>query len=405
MTPPPATAEKMRKMAKAKKKPTTSSATRKKAAKPSTAKKKPTKPSTAKKKATKPSAAKGKPSARSSVKAKAATKKKVAKPGTAKARKSTDKPKNTATAAPKSIDDRVVEEFPLDSVANGNGEYEAKHIQVLKGLEAVRKRPAMYIGDTGRRGLHHLVYEVVDNSIDEAMAGFCNKIKVSINKDGSVTVEDNGRGIPVDKHPTQNKSALEVVMTVLHAGGKFDKSSYKVSGGLHGVGVSVVNALSERCIVEVCRDGIVYKQSYTRGKPDAKVKPIGKRKQSGNKTTFYPDSEIFEEMDFEFEIVTNRCRELAFLNAGLLIVVSDARADKKEECRFKDGLKEFVKHINENHSTIHSKVVHFERTRDETAVEVAFQYNDTYGSSIYSYANNINTVEGGTHITGIKHSG
>lgn len=404
MTPPPATAEKMRKMAKAKKKPTTSSATRKKAAKPSTAKKKPTKPSTAKKKATKPSAAKGKPAARSSAKAKATAKKKPATRSSAgaKARKSTDKPKKTAAVTPKSIDDRVVEEFPLDSVANGNGEYEAKHIQVLKGLEAVRKRPAMYIGDTGRRGLHHLVYEVVDNSIDEAMAGFCNKIKVSINKDGSVTVEDNGRGIPVDKHPTQNKSALEVVMTVLHAGGKFDKSSYKVSGGLHGVGVSVVNALSERCVVEVCREGTVYKQSYTRGKPDAKVKSIGKRKQSGNKTTFYPDSEVFEEIDFDFEIVANRCRELAFLNAGLLIVVNDARTDKRSDFRFTDGLREFVKHINENHSTIHSKVVHFERTRDDTVVEVAFQYNDTYGSSIFSYANNINTVEGGTHLTGFK---
>ncbi len=407
MTPPPATAEKMRKMAKAKKKPTTSSATRKKTAKPSAAKKKPTTSSAAKKKTAKPSAAKKKPAASTAkkkpAKPSAAKKKPAARSSAgAKAKKSTDKPKKSTATAPKSIDDHVVEEFPLDPIANGSGEYDAKHIQVLKGLEAVRKRPAMYIGDTGRRGLHHLVYEVVDNSIDEAMAGFCNKIKVSINKDGSVTVEDNGRGIPVDKHPTQNKSALEVVMTVLHAGGKFDKSSYKVSGGLHGVGVSVVNALSERCIVEVCRDGIVYKQSYTRGKPDAKVKPIGKRKQSGNKTTFYPDSEVFEEMDFDFEIVANRCRELAFLNAGLLIVVSDARADKKEEFRFKDGLKEFVKHINENHSTIHSKVVHFERTRDETVVEVAFQYNDTYGSSIYSYANNINTVEGGTHLTGFK---
>ncbi len=374
MTPPAVTVEKTRKMAKGKKKATASSAAKKKA----------TASSAARKKATKPAA-------RSSVETKAKK---------ASAKKSAGKPKKTTT--PKSIDKKVVGEFPLDSGVKGSGEYDAKHIQVLKGLEAVRKRPAMYIGDTGRRGLHHLVYEVIDNSIDEAMAGFCNKIKVSINKDGSVTVEDNGRGIPIDKHPTQNKSALEVVMTVLHAGGKFDKSSYKVSGGLHGVGVSVVNALSERCIVEVCREGIVYKQSYTRGKPDAKVAPVGKRKQSGNKTTFYPDSEVFEEIVFDFEIVANRCRELAFLNAGLLIAVSDARADKKTDFRFKDGLREFVKHINENHSTIHSKVVHFERTRDETVVEVAFQYNDSYGSSIFSYANNINTVEGGTHLTGFK---
>ena len=371
MTPPSATAEKTRKMAKSKKTAAQSAAKRKTATQ-SAAKKKTATQSAAKKKTA---------STRGGVKKTAAALSAAKTTVETKAKAATKKPPAKKSAS---------------------GEYAAKHIQVLKGLEAVRKRPAMYIGDTGRRGLHHLVYEVVDNSIDEAMAGFCSKISVSINKDGSVTVEDNGRGIPVDKHPTQNKSALEVVMTVLHAGGKFDKSSYKVSGGLHGVGVSVVNALSERCIVEVCRDGIVYRQSYTRGVPDDKVKPVGKRKKSGNKTTFYPDGEVFEDLDFDIEIVANRCRELAFLNAGLSIVVSDARSGEKTEFRYKDGLRDFVKHINENHTGIHPKVVHFERTRDETVVEVAFQYNDSYGSSIFSYANNINTVEGGTHLTGFK---
>jgi DNA gyrase subunit B len=302
------------------------------------------------------------------------------------------------------IDQAVVEEFPLDRKKPEDGEqgYEAKHIQVLKGLEAVRKRPAMYIGDTGKRGLHHLVYEVVDNSVDEAMAGYCDKIGVTIHKEGSVTVEDNGRGIPVDRHPTQKKSALEVVMTMLHAGGKFDKQSYKVSGGLHGVGVSVVNALSEWCRVEVCRDGVVYGQSYTRGVPDEKVEKIGKRAKSGNKTTFYPDAEIFEEMEFDFEIVASRCRELAFLNAGLAITVSDERTRESVEYKYKGGLREFVKFINENNATLHSKIVHFEKTREDTVVEIALQYNDSFRASIYSYANNINTIEGGTHLTGFK---
>ncbi len=304
----------------------------------------------------------------------------------------------------KSLDEKIVEDFPLPSAADLEkaGTYDAKHIQVLKGLEAVRKRPAMYIGDTGRRGLHHLVYEVVDNSIDEAMAGYCDKIVVKIHKDGSVSVVDNGRGIPVDRHPTQKKSALEVVMTVLHAGGKFDKQSYKVSGGLHGVGVSVVNALSEWCKVEVARDGIVYAQSYARGVPQYKVKKVGKRKKSGTTTTFYPDPEVFEDIDFDFETIASRCRELAFLNAGLAIEVVDERSDEREEFKFKGGLREFVKFINERTSPLHKKIVHFERERDETAVEVAFQYNDSYRANIYSYANNINTIEGGTHLTGFK---
>ncbi|MBN2564480.1 MAG: DNA topoisomerase (ATP-hydrolyzing) subunit B [Candidatus Eisenbacteria bacterium] len=309
-------------------------------------------------------------------------------------------PAKTGAVRGKSIDHKVVEGFPIDS--KNPDAYDAKHIQVLKGLEAVRKRPAMYIGDTGKRGLHHLIYEVVDNSVDEAMAGFCDRITVALHEDGSVTVEDNGRGIPVDRHPTQKKSALEVVMTMLHAGGKFDKASYKVSGGLHGVGVSVVNALSEWCRVEVAREGTVYTQSYVRGVPEEKVKPIGKRKQSGNKTTFLPDKEVFEETELDFEIVAGRCRELAFLNAGLTIAVSEDATGESAEFRFKGGLREFVKFMNENTTPLHSKVVHFEREREDTVVEVALQYNDSYRPSIYSYANNINTIEGGTHLTGFK---
>ena len=407
---PSATLEKTRKMAKAKKK----AAAKKKVAGRGAAKAKPKKAVASKAKATKKKPAAKKPVARSAAKAKkkvvsktAATKKTIVKAAPkskpVKRTKSGKIKAEKSRAAPESIEKQLFEEFPLDEKADvGKRGYEAKHIQVLKGLDAVRKRPAMYIGDTGKRGLHHLISEVVDNSVDEAMAGVCDKISVIINKDGSCTVEDNGRGIPVDIHPEQKKSALEVVMTVLHAGGKFDKSSYKVSGGLHGVGVSVVNALSEWCKVEVSRDGIVHAQSFKRGVPEAKVKPVGKRKKSGTKTTFYPDSEVFEEVKFEFEIVANRCRELAFLNAGLLIVVKDARSGKVEEHRYKGGLSEFVRHINANHVPLHKKVVHFERERDDTVVEVALQYNDVFRPSIFSYANNINTVEGGTHLTGFK---
>jgi len=315
-------------------------------------------------------------------------------------------PRERATTD-ESIERKVVEEFPIEPAAQvgagaADGSYDAKHITVLKGLEAVRRRPAMYIGDTGKRGLHHLVYEVVDNSVDEAMAGFCDRIVVTLHKDGSCTVEDNGRGIPVDMHPTQKKSALEVVMTMLHAGGKFDRQSYKVSGGLHGVGVSVVNALSEWMKVEVTRDGTVHAQDYARGTPDAPVKPIGKRKKSGTKTAFLPDREVFEETEFDFEIIQSRCRELAFLNAGLTIALRDERTDEEAEHCYKGGLREFVKYINENETPLHTKVVHFQKEREGTVVEIALQYNESYRSSIYSYANNINTVEGGTHLTGFK---
>ncbi len=410
MAPPTAAAKKTRDMAKPKK---NTKKTKKAGAakKPKSAPKRKPAVKKPKAKATKPSAKKAtKPAAKTP---KSAPKRKpTAKRPKAKATKPSAKksPKKTTKKATKptvtvseSIEQKVVDEFPIEPVDDvAKADYDAKHIQVLKGLEAVRRRPAMYIGDTGKRGLHHLIYEVVDNSVDEAMAGHCDKITVSLHEDGSCTVTDNGRGIPVDKHPTQKKSALEVVMTMLHAGGKFDKQSYKVSGGLHGVGVSVVNALSEWCKVEVSRDGTVYAQSYTRGVPESKVKPIGKRKKSGNKTTFFPDGDVFEEIEFDFDVVTSRCRELAFLNGGLTIIVTDERNGDSVEYRYKDGLRQFVKFINENTKPLHTKVVHFERTREDTVVEVALQYNDSFRQSIHSYANNINTVEGGTHLTGFK---
>jgi DNA gyrase subunit B len=283
-------------------------------------------------------------------------------------------------------------------------EYSAKNINVLKGLEAVRKRPAMYIGDVSSRGLHHLVNEVVDNSIDEAMVGYCDKIDVQINKDGSVTVTDNGRGIPVDIHPVEKRSALEVVMTVLHAGGKFDKSSYKVSGGLHGVGVSVVNALSEWLKVEVKRDGKIYFQEYKRGFPVKPVKEIGKTKRGerGTTVTFSPDPEIFKVTEFRFDILTERMRELAYLNKTITINIKDERNGGEEvSFHFKGGLVEFVKYLDSSRQALH-KTVYIEGEKDNTPVEIAFQYTDGYSENIFSYVNNINTHEGGTHLVGFK---
>lgn len=280
--------------------------------------------------------------------------------------------------------------------------YDATKIQVLKGLEAVRRRPAMYIGDVSQRGLHHLVYEVVDNSIDEAMAGFCTAIKVEIGKDESITVTDNGRGIPVGKHPTQKKSALEVVMTMLHAGGKFDHSSYKVSGGLHGIGVSVVNALSEWCWVEVCRDGDLYRQEYARGKATTSVEKTGKCKQSGARTAFLADRDIFSKVKFKFDILAARLRELAFLNKGLKITLTDHRDDKKAEFIYKGGLSSFVEYLNENKNVLFRKPIYFQKEKDGVEVEVAIQYNDSYVENLFSYVNNINTIEGGTHLTGFR---
>ncbi len=282
-------------------------------------------------------------------------------------------------------------------------EYNAKSINVLKGLEAVRKRPAMYIGDIGSRGLHHLVNEVVDNSIDEALAGYNDRVVVTIHKDQSVTVEDRGRGIPVDMHPEEKKSALEVVMTVLHAGGKFDKNSYKVSGGLHGVGVSVVNALSEWLIVEVKRDGKIYSQEYKRGVPKAAVKQIGtyKSENTGTKTTFMPDKEIFKTIKFHFDTVSERLRELAYLNKEVTMTLKDETDGQEEVYKFKGGLIDFVKYLDENRTPIH-KPVYIEGEKDNTPVEIAFEYSDSYSENIHSYVNNINTIEGGTHLVGFR---
>lgn len=282
--------------------------------------------------------------------------------------------------------------------------YDASRIQVLEGLEAVRKRPSMYIGSTDGRGLHHLVYEVVDNSIDEALAGFCTRVDVTINPDGSVTVLDNGRGIPIDPHPIHKKSALEVVMTILHAGGKFDKNTYKVSGGLHGVGVSVVNALSEWTDVEVSRDGKKYYQRYIRGKPEAEVQEIGTSETTGTKTTFKPDAKIFETTNFEYDILSNRLRELAFLNRGLIISLRDSRTPegKADAFIYEGGIVEFVEYLNQKKQSLHEKPIYFERQRDDMVVEIAMQYTNSYTENVYSFANNINTHEGGTHIIGFK---
>ena len=283
--------------------------------------------------------------------------------------------------------------------------YDATSIQVLEGLDAVRKRPAMYIGDIGTRGLHHLVYEVVDNSVDEALAGFCTEIDVAIETDGSITVIDDGRGIPVDMHATMKKPALEVVMTTLHAGGKFDSNTYKVSGGLHGVGVSVVNALSEWCEVEVLKDGMLYFQRYEHGRPTGPMttKPAAKgRKGSGTTTRFKPDGQIFQETEYHYDTLAARLRELAFLNSGLTIRLSDRRTNKSQEFVYKGGIVEFVKYLNQNKESLHSRPIFFSRDRDRVAVEVALQYNDTYQESVHSFVNNINTIEGGTHLIGFR---
>lgn len=280
--------------------------------------------------------------------------------------------------------------------------YTAESIKVLKGLEAVRKRPAMYIGSTGPDGLHHLVYEVVDNSIDEVLAGYCSEIDVIIHVDCSVTVIDNGRGIPVGMHKKEKRPAPEVVMTTLHAGGKFDSKSYQVSGGLHGVGVSVVNALSSRLDLEIKRDGGVYSQSYERGKVVTKLKRIGKTKKTGTKVTFEPDKEIFDFVEFHFEILSQRLRELSFLNKGLKITLVDERSDKMNEFLYKGGIKEFVQYLNQNKTILNPKPIYFEYKKNSVLVEMALQYNASYSETIFSFVNNINTTEGGTHLIGFK---
>ena len=282
--------------------------------------------------------------------------------------------------------------------------YSAESIKVLEGLEAVRKRPAMYIGDLGKRGLHHLVYEVVDNSIDEALAGHCTKITVTLKADGSVAVEDNGRGIPVGIHKEEKKPAVEVVMTVLHAGGKFDKDSYKVSGGLHGVGVSVVNALSKWLWVEVKRDGKKYKQDYKKGTTQNKLKELGTTKQSGTKVCFYPDQEIFNDIVFDYNVISERLRELAYLNHGLEIVLKDERSDPltSDAFKFKGGLSDFVKYLDEKNNPLHNKIVTVKKEDTVVPVDVALRYSNTYNDNILTFVNNINTIEGGTHLSGFR---
>src|SRR5512136_2488021 len=280
--------------------------------------------------------------------------------------------------------------------------YGADKIKVLEGLEAVRLRPAMYIGSTSAEGLHHLVYEVVDNSVDEALNGYCTRIEVTIHIDNSITVIDNGRGIPVDFHEQQQRSAAEVVMTLLHAGGKFDTGSYKVSGGLHGVGVSVVNALSSRLDLEIWRGGNVYEQSYERGVPATDFRQTGKTQRRGTKITFRPDDEIFESLEFSYDTIAARLRELSFLNKGLEIVLEDLRDDRREVFKYEGGIASFVEYLNKNKSALHSKPIYFETKKEEIIVEVAMQYNDGYSETIFSFANNINTHEGGTHLSGFK---
>ena len=286
---------------------------------------------------------------------------------------------------------------------NNSNDYSAKNINVLKGLEAVRKRPAMYIGDVSSRGLHHLINEVVDNSIDEALGGYNDRVIVTIKKDGSVSVEDHGRGIPVDMHPVEKRSALEVVMTVLHAGGKFDKDSYKVSGGLHGVGVSVVNALSEKMTAEVRRDNKIYFQEYHKGIPVEKVKQIGTYKgdQTGTTITFKPDTEIFKATKFNFDTVAERLRELAYLNKDVTMFLKDENDGQEETYRFKGGLIDFVKYLDEQRTAMH-KPVYIEGEKENTPVEISFEYSDSYSENVHSYVNNINTIEGGTHLVGFR---
>jgi len=283
-----------------------------------------------------------------------------------------------------------------------NESYDTDSIQVLEGLAAVKKNPAMYIGSTDERGLHHLVYEVVDNSIDEAMAGYCTKIQVVLNREGSVTVIDNGRGIPVKEHKKYKKSGVELVLTTLHAGGKFDAQAYKVSGGLHGVGVSVVNALSEWLEVKVRREGVEYYQKYDHGAVIAPLKKIGNLETSGTTITFKPDSEIFETVDINYETIATRLKELAFLNAGLLIEISDERSEKSESFKYEGGIREFVQHINRNKTPLHPDPIYLKAEKEDVEVEISIQYTDGYTENIFTFANNINTHEGGTHLSGFK---
>ena len=300
---------------------------------------------------------------------------------------------------------KTIRKMAEDIIKDSN--YSASNIQVLEGLEAVRKRPAMYIGDISEKGLHHLVNETVDNSIDEAMAGYCTHIEVTINTDNSITVQDNGRGIPVDEHAKLHKSALEVVMTVLHAGGKFDKGSYKVSGGLHGVGVSCVNALSTHMLSQVFRDGKIYQQEYEKGKPLYSVKVVGETNLRGTRQQFWPDGSIFTTTEYKYEIIAKRMRELAYLNAGITITLTDLRPDeegntKQEVFHAKEGLKEFVRYVDRHRTHLFDDVIYLKTEKQGIPIEVAVMYNTDYNENIHSYVNNINTIEGGTHLVGFR---
>jgi len=281
--------------------------------------------------------------------------------------------------------------------------YSAESIKVLEGLEGVRKRPSMYIGSTGKEGLHHLIYEAVDNSVDEALAGYCEKIKISLNEDGSATIEDDGRGIPIDIHPQYKIPAVELALTRLHAGGKFDKKTYMISGGLHGVGISVVNALSKKLVIEIKRNGNIYRQEYSRGSPKGKLKIVGKipKNETGTKITFFPDEEIFSVLKFDHSFLETRFREIAFLNAGLKIILSDEIKNKKQEFFYSGGLIEFVKWINQTKDALH-KPIYFKREIKDVLIEIAIQYNNSYQENIFGFVNTINTVEGGTHVSGLK---
>ena len=323
--------------------------------------------------------------------------------------------KETAATKTKVEEQQNRETEPRPKKANGgsNGDYTAENIKALEGLEAVRLRPAMYIGSTGEMGLHHLVYEVVDNSVDEALAGYADRIDVTIHIDNSITVIDNGRGIPVDDMEYHGKKlpAAQVVLTVLHAGGKFDSSTYKVSGGLHGVGVSVVNGLSHQLDLEIWRDGFVWEQAYTKGVPSTNFKKTGTTKKRGTKVHFLPDKDIFATVEYNYDTLAQRLRELAFLNKGLTITLTDERATdsktgeaKHAEFKYTGGIAEFVKHLNRGKQVLHDKPIYMEAERDGVGMEIALQYNDGYSESVFSFANNINTVDGGTHLSGFRTS-
>jgi DNA gyrase subunit B len=316
--------------------------------------------------------------------------------------KNTEKsPESQKQEAQNNANSKLQEQGTTKPFAHEHASYGAKEIQILEGMDAVRKRPGMFIGTTDTRGMHHLAYEAIDNSVDEALAGYCSKIDVLIRKDGYISIEDNGRGIPVDIHEKTGKPALTIVLTVLHAGGKFDKNAYKVSGGLHGVGVSVTNALSAHFIAEVKRNNKTYKQEFRQGKPVTEMDVIGEARGTGTKITFIPDFTIIEKNEWDYSVLSKRLRELAFLNKGLEITLTDGRTDKTKQYKYEGGIKQFVEYLNKEKKTI-SPVIYFEKQDGDVTVEIALQYTVDYTETVYSFCNNINTYEGGTHLSGFK---